>query len=210
MSVLFAFADLTPAQRYKMLCAAVVPRPVAWITSVDKEGIVNAAPFSFFNVFAEDPALVIVGMNRKADGQRKDTLNNIETAQAFTVNIADVSQADLMVASAASYPPDRSEPEALNMPLGDARMNGIPHLSNCPLALECTLFESRKLGPERHIIMGEVVALVAKDGLFDRETLRIDPNGFAPLARLHGTSYAGLGAKFDISIPTIVPNGDQS
>ncbi|MDA8869896.1 flavin reductase family protein [Rhizobiaceae bacterium] len=199
----FDFADLTPTERYKMLCAAVVPRPIAWITSIDDIGTVNAAPYSFFNVFSEDPALVIVGMNRKADGDRKDSLNNIEASGVFTVNIADAAQAEALVATASAYPAGTGEPTALGLRLAAAHSNGVPHLAACPIALECTLFECRALGPERHLVMGEVVALVARDGLFDPDTLRIDPDGFAPLARLHGTSYAGLGPRFDVSIPAV-------
>ncbi len=200
MSDCFAFRDLAAAQRYKMLCAAVVPRPIAWITTIDAAGVVNAAPFSFFNVFSEDPALVIVGMNRAA-GRLKDTLVNIGRARAFTVNIADATQAHDLVASAAAYPSGTGEPDALGLPLGSPVANGVPHLAACPIALECSLFELRPLSPERHLVMGEVETLIAREGLFDRDTLRLDPAGFAPLARLHGAGYAALGARFDIPVP---------
>jgi flavin reductase (DIM6/NTAB) family NADH-FMN oxidoreductase RutF len=69
----FAFADLPPRDRYKLLCGVIVPRPIALVTSVDADGIVNAAPFSFFNVFSEDPALIVLGLQHKPDRSAKDT-----------------------------------------------------------------------------------------------------------------------------------------
>ncbi|MEM8856389.1 MAG: flavin reductase family protein [Pseudomonadota bacterium] len=202
MADTFAFADLLPRERYKMLCATVVPRPVAWITSINAKGLVNAAPFSFFNVFAEDPALVIIGMNRKPGGARKDTLNNIETASAFAVNMADRALASTMVASAATFPEDMSEPEALGLELAPGRTIPVPHIAAAPVALECTLFELRALGPERHLIMGEVKALIARDGLFDATTKRLNVGHYDPVARLHGVSYGRLGETYDLPIPT--------
>lgn len=184
-----------------MLCAAVVPRPVAWITSVSPVGVVNAAPFSFFNVFAEDPALLIVGMDRKADGGRKDTVGNIEATGAFTVNIADTALSEAMVATAASFPPDVGEPDALGLALEAGVTVPVPRLADAPVALECTLFELRALGPARHLVMGEVKMLVARDGLFDPDTLRIDDAQVDPVARLYATRYAKLGEAYDLPIP---------
>lgn len=197
----FEFAHLAPRERYKLLCAAVIPRPIAWITSIDAAGVVNAAPFSFFNVFSEDPPLVIIGMDRRADGATKDTLNNAGSAGAFTVNMADQSLAPRMVDTAAAFPRGVSEPARLGLELAAGRSTAVPRLAAAPIALECRLFELRPVGPDRHLVMGEVLALIARPGLFDAATKRIDVCGYDPVARLYGPYYARLGAPYALPIP---------
>lgn len=197
----FRFDALEPRERYKLLTASVVPRPIAWITSVDDNGSVNAAPFSFFNVFSEHPALVIIGIDRRPDGSIKHTVENIEATGAFTVNLADMALAKAMVATAALYPREVSEPAALGLALAPGTATAVPRLADAPIALECELFELRRLSDYRHLVMGEIRALIARPGLFDRDTKRIDPARYHPVARLHGTSYAGLGEVFDIPVP---------
>src|SRR5215471_10099335 len=85
-------ADMTAlptALRYKLLAALVVPRPIALVTTVGPDGVVNAAPFSFFNVFSEDPALVVLGLQARPDGTPKDTLKHVRETRAFVVNLVD-------------------------------------------------------------------------------------------------------------------------
>ena len=94
--MLIDFDGLDPKLRYKLMCGAVIPRPVAWITTVSKDGTVNAAPYSFFNVFGEDPALVVVGLGHKPDAP-KDTTRNILATSEFVVNIPALSQIGDMV-----------------------------------------------------------------------------------------------------------------
>ena len=200
MSARFTFADLEPRERYKMLCATVVPRPVAWITSVDEAGVVNAAPYSFFNVFSEDPALVIIGADRKPDGAVKDTVANIERAGAFTVNMADQDLLSAMVDTAAGFPAGTSEPAAIGLML-EPGGNGIPRIADAPVSLECRLFELRAVGARRHLVIGEVSAIVAREGLFDPDTKRVNFELYDPVARLYATRYARLGEPFDRPIP---------
>ncbi len=197
----FVFADMAPYDRYKMLCACVVPRPIAWVTTVDAHGTVNAAPFSFFNVFAEDPALVIIGIDRKKDGGVKDTIVNIEASNAFTVNLADMDSIDALVATAALFPPGKGEPDALRLTLEAGRTTHVPRLAEAPVSLECRLFELRTLSETRHLVLGEVTALVSRPGVYDPTTLRIDPDAYHPIARLHGAYYAGLGPAFERPVP---------
>src|SRR5215510_15227958 len=85
----YAASDLSQRERYKVLISFVLPRPIAWVTTIGPTGVVNAAPFSFFNVFAEDPPLIMIAVNRRPDGRVKDTAINIERTGEFVVNIAD-------------------------------------------------------------------------------------------------------------------------
>ena len=203
----FDFSELTAQERYKLLCAAVIPRPVAWITTVDEAGIVNAAPYSFFNVFAEEPPLVIVGIDQRPTGDRKDTVDNVEATGEFTVNLADTALVKEMVATAATFPPGVSEPEAVGLDLAPGAKIAVPRLAAAPIALECRVFELKPLG-KRYLLMGEVVALVAREGLFDPETKRLNVEHYDPVARLFATSYATLGPSYDVPVPdwqTLMP-----
>ncbi len=196
----FDFSELSPQERYKMLCAAVIPRPVAWITTIDADGIVNAAPYSFFNVFAETPPLVIVGIDQRVGGGRKDTIDNVEAVGEFTVNLADSALAEKMVATAATFPPGVSEPSVVGLPLEAGTKVRVPRLADAPISLECRLFELKPLG-QRYLLMGEVVALVARDGLFDPATKRLNVEHYDPVARLFATSYAKLGPAYELPVP---------
>jgi flavin reductase (DIM6/NTAB) family NADH-FMN oxidoreductase RutF len=196
----FRFAQMAARDRYKLLCAAVTPRPIAWVTTLDADGRVNAAPFSFFNVFSDEPPLVILGITQRESGDVKDTVANIEHAEAFTVNFVTRDTLDAMVASAATFPAGVSEPEVLGLATLPAETNGVPRLAASPIALECTLAELRKVGPARWLVTGDVAAMTARAGLFD-ERLRIDYASYDPIARLYGASYATLSAPFDRPVP---------
>ena len=117
----YAASDLTPRERYKVLTSFVLPRPIAWVTSVGPSGIVNAAPFSFFNVFCEDPPLCMFAANRKPNGQDKDTFLNIQRTGEFVVNIADERLAKAMHESSGDFPPDIGEPDYLGLKLAPSR-----------------------------------------------------------------------------------------
>jgi len=114
----YASDDLTLRERYKVLTTFVLPRPIAWVTTVGPTGVVNAAPFSFFNVFCEDPPLCMFGVNLRPDGRVKDTVTNIRRSGEFVVNIADEPLARAMHDSSGDFPPDIGEPDFLNLILG--------------------------------------------------------------------------------------------
>ena len=99
-----SFADLEPRQRYKLLCGLVVPRPIALVTTLSPAGVVNAAPFSFFNVFSENPALIVLGLQHNADGTPKDTTRNIQISSEFVVNLVDEGIAEAMNITATEFP----------------------------------------------------------------------------------------------------------
>ncbi|MFZ4807939.1 MAG: flavin reductase family protein [Hyphomicrobiaceae bacterium] len=105
----FDFAKLAPIERYKLLIGVVVPRPIALVTSIDENGLVNAAPFSFFNVFSEDPAQIVLGLQHKAPGNPKDTTRNLSQREEFVVNMVDEPLAETMNLCATDFPADVSE-----------------------------------------------------------------------------------------------------
>src|ERR1700750_3514132 len=97
--------DLSPRERYQILTSFVLPRPIAWVTSLGPGDVVNAAPYSFFNVFCEDPPLCMFAVNRRADGRVKDTLTNIQRTGEFVVNIADEQLAKWVHDRSGDVPP---------------------------------------------------------------------------------------------------------
>ena len=133
----FNFAELQPTQRYKLLCGLVVPRPIALVTTTSRDGVVNAAPFSFFNVFSENPALIVLGLQHNNDGSPKDTTRNIHLTGEFVVNLVDEGIAEAMNLSATDFPPGEGEPLALGMPTLPSLLVAPPRLADAPAAFEC-------------------------------------------------------------------------
>ena len=110
-----SFRELDPHDRYKLLCGVVVPRPIALVTTLDENGSVNAAPFSFFNVFSEDPPLLVLGLQHKADLSPKDTTRNIHRSGQFVVHLVDEALAAAMNDCAIDFPSGDSEVEATGL-----------------------------------------------------------------------------------------------
>jgi flavin reductase (DIM6/NTAB) family NADH-FMN oxidoreductase RutF len=194
------FAELAPLDRYKLLSATVIPRPVAWVTTQSAAGVVNAAPYSFFNVFSEEPALIVLGLQHR-DGVPKDTTRNIHTTGEFVVNIATPAAAEAMVDSAAIYAPEASETEALALETQPSLKVRPPRLACAAVALECRRHVSLAFGPQRELMIGEVVAMAARPGLIDPATLRVDWGGDYPLARLFADRYGRIEEIERRSIP---------
>src|SRR5262245_29080975 len=183
-------ADLEPRQRYKLLCGLVVPRPIAWVTSVSPEGVVNAAPFSFFNVFSEEPALVVLGLQHKADGTAKDTSRNIAATGEFVVNVVDEPMAEAMNHTAVDFPAGESEPRVVGLELAPSVLVTPPRLALAPAALECRRTVGLAFGPGRELIVGEVLGVQARAGVVDPGTLSVDFDALRPVGRLAGNGYA--------------------
>ena len=194
----FDFAALAPPERYKLLAGLVVPRPIALVTTIDAAGLVNAAPFSFFNVFAEDPALVVLGLQAHPDGRLKDTTRNIRSAGTFVVNLVDEPFVKAMNDCAMEFPADVGEPRALGLDCVQSLHVPVPRLAAAPVALECRQVTMMCFGPTRDLAVGEVLAMHVRSGIVDPKTLRTDYAAFAPVARLGGPYYARLHQRFEL------------
>ena len=194
-----AFPDISPRERYKLLCATIVPRPIALVTTQDANGLANAAPFSFFNVFSEDPPLVVLGLQRKPDGAAKDTARNIAETGVFVVNMIDEALGEAMNTCAIDFPSDVSELDAAGLTLTPGIDVPVPHIVAAPFAFECRRTVALAFAPGREIVLGEVVRLHARDDLLDETTLRIDAALYHPVGRLFGDGYARQGDRFEMS-----------
>jgi flavin reductase (DIM6/NTAB) family NADH-FMN oxidoreductase RutF len=184
--------------RYKLLTGLVVPRPIALVTSLSKDGVVNAAPFSFFNVFAEDPGIVVLGINGRSDGSVKDTVQHVRDTGWFAVNLVDEALASAMNDCAVDFPPGTSEPETLGLALAAGTHIPVPHLAAAPAVLECRKMMMINIGPERDLVIGEVLGIAVRDGVVDPVTLRVDFEAYRPVGRLVGSLYARQHDRFNM------------
>ena len=173
-------AEHPVADNYKLITNLVVPRPIAWITSSNPGGIVNLAPFSFFNAVASDPLYLIVSVGHRDSGAPKDTARNIETGREFVVNLVTEDLLDAMNVSAADFPTDRSELVATGLATAPSLRVAPPRLADAGASLECKLFQALPLG-ESTLFVAEVVMFHVADRYLGPR-LRVE--NFAPLGRL--------------------------
>jgi flavin reductase (DIM6/NTAB) family NADH-FMN oxidoreductase RutF len=194
----FDFAELSPDKRYKLLGGLVVPRPIALVTTLAPDGVVNAAPFSFFNVFSEDPAIIALGVSHRPDGTPKDTVRNIQATGEFVVNLVDEGIAEAMNVTAIDFPPGESEPEAAGLALAASLQVKPPRLAAAPAALECRRTVGLMFGANRELVIGEVLGVHIRSGIVDPETLNVDFAALRPVGRLSGNGYARQRDTFEL------------
>jgi flavin reductase (DIM6/NTAB) family NADH-FMN oxidoreductase RutF len=186
----FLLKDLSRQDRYKLLCAVVVPRPIALVTTLDINGVVNAAPFSFFNVFSEDPPLIVLGLQHKPDLSPKDTTRNIERDGEFVVQMVDEALAKAMNDCAVDFPAGESEVSALGLATAPSVDVKVPRLAAAPFAMECRRTVSLAFGPGRALMVGEVLRVHAREGLLDTKNMYVDFAAYRPIGRLFGNLYS--------------------
>ena len=182
--------DLSPHDRYKLLCGVVVPRPIALVTTLDANGAVNAAPFSFFNVFSEDPPLIVLGLQHKADRTPKDTTRNIHRDGEFVVHMVDEALASAMNDCAVDFPSGESEVLAIGLATSPSVDVKVPRLTAAPFALECRRSVSLNFSPGRELLVGEVLRIHARPGLVDTVNMYVDFAAYRPIGRLFGNLYS--------------------
>jgi flavin reductase (DIM6/NTAB) family NADH-FMN oxidoreductase RutF len=164
----------------------VVPRPIAWVTSQSNTGLVNLAPFSFFNAVGSDPLYVVISIGCRDDGSPKDTARNIETSGEFVVNMVTEDLLVAMNVSAVDIPPDESELVAANLRTAGSVHIKTPRLAEAQASLECRLFQSQQLGANT-LYIGEVVMFHVADHLIGP---RFHINKFARIGRLGSPSIS--------------------
>ena len=196
--------ELPLQERYKFLTAVVIPRPIALVCTRDETGVHNAAPFSFFNVFSEDPAIIVLGFSSRGEDPavdtHKDTLRNIRRDGEFVVNMVDRGITEAMNICASAFPYGVSELDAAGLTLAPSDLIGVDRIAESPASLECRLFQTIDLTYRRTLVLGEVLCLHIADEIFDPATRRVIPDKYDPLARLYGTNYARLGERFSMDI----------
>ena len=184
------------ADNYKLLTNLVVPRPIAWVSTLSQSGVVNLAPFSFFNALCSDPVYLIISVGRNDKGELKDTEKNIQSSGEFVVNMVTEDLFDAMNISAADFPPDQSELEAAQLHTAPSVHIKTPRVAQAQVSFECKLFSAQQLGANM-LFIGQVVMFHVADALIG-ERLRI--NKFAPIGRLGSPSvYCRTTDQFDVA-----------
>lgn len=168
---------------YPILAGLVTPRPIAWVTTLNEDGSVNAAPFSFFNVFGSEPPLVIFAPGDRDDGTPKDTARNCRRTGEFVVNLVDASLAEVMNRTSATLPYGVSEME--NEALETAGSSAVepPRIAAAPAALECKVHSIQQIG-ENRLVLGIVHRVQVREEFFDTATLRVRGDLFHPIGRM--------------------------
>jgi flavin reductase (DIM6/NTAB) family NADH-FMN oxidoreductase RutF len=201
--MLFDMETLPPQDRYKILTASVVPRPIAWITSRSRAGAVNAAPFSFFNAMGSDPPTVVIGIMPR-DGRLKDTAANIIETGEFVVNLVSEANAEAMNVTCIDAPPGIDELELAKLTPVPSRSVGPPRIGEAPVSFECRMLTSLVTGPLQTIVVGRVVCAHVDDRfVLDAKRCHLDTAGLHLIARMHGSGvYARSRDQFEMKRPT--------
>lgn len=186
---------------YKLLIGSIIPRPIAFITTQSDSGVVNGAPFSYFNIVSSNPPMVSVAIQRPTS-EMKDTARNITNTGEFVVHIVDEENVGKINETAASLPPSESEVEVAKLTLVPSTKISVPGVMEAKVRMECRLVQAIPLGgdgPGSDLFIGEVIQFHVDEAIY--ENGRIDPRGLAAVSRLAGANYAAVGEIFSIERP---------
>ncbi len=183
----FDVSKLTHQQTYNLLIGLVAPRPIAWITSIDLQGRLNAAPFSAFNYVGTDPPIVAIGVgNRPGPGVvGKDTAQNIRNKREFVINVVNEAMAEAMVHCAIDFPPGVNELESANLHTAPSSIVSVPRILESPASLECREITTMEIGRSR-VILGQVVAMHVNDEFLDPAGPYVRAEKMHAIGRMNG------------------------
>lgn len=201
--MLLDFSSLSPRDAYGWMISTILPRPIAWVSTISAEGRTNLAPFSFFQgVTANPPTLMFSPVNMR-DGTKKDTVRNLEAVPEFVVNLVPYALAEQMNATAAALPYGESEAEAFGIATAPSVGVRPPRVLASPVAFECTLERVVEIGSgplAAHVVFGRIQLAHVADGVLD-DTGRPDPGKLDLIGRLGGQSYTRTTVRFDLERP---------
>lgn len=194
------FTRLPAADRYRLLTNFIGPRPIALVTTRSAAGHDNAAPMSFFNVFAHEPPIVALGIQNRGNGDEKDTVANIRRTGEFVVNMVDMGLADAMILCGINFASDVDEVAFAGLTPVPGRQVGAVRIAESPCAFECRV--ERILDyPRRVLVIGEVVQMHVDDRCLDAGGRYVNPDTYQPIARLHADSYITSDRQFELKKP---------
>ncbi|CAO3380969.1 flavin reductase family protein [Azospirillum argentinense] len=191
------FSKLTEHERYKLMASLIMPRPIALVTTVNEDGVVNAAPFSMFNMLGEEPPILMLSVNRGKDGTLKDTAANIVRSREFVVQIADEAIAEKMHRCGERLPPHVSELEVVGLTAAPSMSVKPPRIAEAPVAFECVLWELLET-ESRQIFIGKIQWMHARDGLIDTERWRVRLQTYFPVGRFGASFYVDSRGRFTL------------
>jgi len=186
---------------YKLLIGCVVPRPIAWVSTVAADGVPNLAPFSFFMGVCNDPPTIAFSSGRREHG-KKDTVHNLEHTGDFVVNVVDDPHAEAMNATSGEYPPEVDEFALAGLEMAPGVLVRAPRLRTAPISMECKVAQIVPAGRGPHsVVFGEIVYFHVREDVYDAGTGRIDIPRLRPVGRLAGNQYAHIHDLFEMKRP---------
>ncbi len=195
--------DQTERNNYKLLTGTIIPRPIAFVTTISSDGVINGAPFSYFNIVSSNPPMLSVSVQR-AGGQMKDTARNIYENREFVVHIVDTENVEKINKTAASLPADESELEIAELTPVESEKISVPGIKEAKVRYECKLVQAIPVGgkedvPGADLFIGEVVLFHLDEAIYDNTY--INARELDAVSRLAGANYAKIGDIFSIERP---------
>jgi len=201
--VIFTPIDMPHREAYQLLIGAIMPRPIAWVSTVSATGQRNLAPFSFFTVVCPEPMTICFSPSRRHDGSKKDTLRNIEETGEFVVNIVSESLAEQMNLTAADLPPDGDEFSFARLDASPSDVVKPQRVADAKVAYECRLDQVVHVGGPKDgagaLVIGTVMRVYVADEVWTGS--RIDTDRLAPIGRCAGNEYVTVKERFSIVRP---------
>lgn len=187
--MLFDLETIDPSVGYKLLVSTVTPRPIAWVVSQDGSGVLNAAPFSFFNAFSPDPPVIGIGVGQRPAGASKDTRSNIVETGEFVVNLVSEATAKAMNVTAIDFDPKVDELAEAGLTTCPSAKIKPPRIAESPVAFECRLMQIVDLG-SYGLVLGRVLAIHIRDeAVIDPVKCYVDTPALGLIGRMHGTGW---------------------
>ncbi len=196
---------MSPQDNYKFLSGAIIPRPIAFVTTLTKNGVLNAAPFSFFNVVSSNPPIVSLAIQRE-NGLMKDTARNIVATGEMVIQLVDEDLTAEMNKTAARLAPEENELDATNLTTISSEKVSVPAIKEAKIRMEAKLFQHVPISNDTgdivtDLILARVLLYHADETVFDEEKQYVLTDELKPVARLAGNNYAKLGESFIIERP---------
>jgi flavin reductase (DIM6/NTAB) family NADH-FMN oxidoreductase RutF len=191
-------AQLDTVSVYKLLVGAVVPRPIAWVSSRSREGVLNLAPFSFFTVASREPPMLALSIGPRTGGESypKDTLSNLREQQQFVINIVSVELANAMHETSINHPPEVDEFERAGVTPLNCEVVEVPRVGEAKISMECSVEHMLKLGSD-YLVIGRMLRYHVVDELLSEG--RIDLKKLDPLGRMAG-NFTRIETLFDLPL----------
>ncbi len=199
----FSPQELTAKEKKKFLIGSVIPRPIALVSTKSDSGIVNIAPFSYFNIVTYDPPMLSVAVQR-VDGKSKDTARNIYQNKEAVVQVVDTDNVEAANATSAPLGPDESELDVSSFTTVDSKAIQVPGLNETKVRFETELYDSMIIYNEENIATTDVLLLKIKHYHIDETIYHngyIDPLKLNAVSRLAGSDYAEIGKLFTVERP---------
>ncbi len=196
-------SQLTARERYRLMISSIIPRPIALVTSIGNNGVINAAPFSFFNGVTSSPPIISISVGYRK-GNAKDTARNIRERGEFVVNIVSESIAEKMNIASAEYPPEVSEISKANLQIIPSKLVSPPRLAESPVHMECKLYKLIEIGEgPNDLILGEVIRWPLNPDVKIDDRYHIDPESLKVIGRLGGPQYCTTNNIFEMVRPKV-------